>query len=96
MHVGPGPFFPFERLVYARRWLVYAGRSLMVAALLAAMTTIAGRTRVLPAAGASRGFTKLGESYFHALIGVELARRTSWSCPTRNVHSSSIPARDFR
>src|SRR5580704_2751206 len=73
MPFGLGPVFAYERLVNARRWQTYAARSFMVASLLAAMMTIASSITSLPTASAAQRFAKLGESYFYALIGVELA-----------------------
>src|SRR5437868_5067885 len=77
MHWGPGPVFVYECLAIARRWQIYVARSFTLAALLVAMTTIAPSGRgamAVPAGGAlASHYAKLGESYFYALIGVELA-----------------------
>jgi ABC-type transport system involved in multi-copper enzyme maturation permease subunit len=73
MRFGLGPVFAYERLVTARRWQTYAARSVMVAALLVAMMTIASSHTSPFMASSAQRFAKLGESYFYALIGVELA-----------------------
>ncbi len=73
MRLGTGPVFAYERLVNARRWQVYAARSLMVAALLITMGVIAWNRTTLPAGSLAREFAKLGELYFYGLIGVEMA-----------------------
>ncbi len=73
MRWGLGPVFIYECLANSRRWQTYALRSLGVAALLFSMWTIA-TSRSTPATGNSRrDYAVLGESYFYALIGVELA-----------------------
>ena len=38
--LGPGPVFAHESLLNARRWQVYAGRSLFVLVMLLGMTTV--------------------------------------------------------
>ncbi|MGP0065657.1 MAG: ABC transporter permease subunit [Isosphaeraceae bacterium] len=73
MRLGTGPVFSYERIAGSRRWQVYAGRSFMVASLLAAMAVIAGQSGPLSAGSAAREYAKIGESYFFGLIGVELA-----------------------
>ena len=73
MRFGLGPVFAYERLVNARRWQTYAARSFMVAALLVAMVTIASSSDGPSMGSPAQRYAELGESYFYALIGVELA-----------------------
>jgi ABC-type transport system involved in multi-copper enzyme maturation permease subunit len=73
VHFGLGPVFIYECLANSRRWQTYALRVAGVAALLFSMWTIA-TSRATPVAVSSwRDYAALGESYFYALIGVELA-----------------------
>ena len=73
MHFGLGPVFIYECLAHSRRWQTYALRVAGVAALLFSMWTIA-TFRAAPVAVSSwSDYAALGESYFYALIGVELA-----------------------
>jgi ABC-type transport system involved in multi-copper enzyme maturation permease subunit len=72
MRWGLGPVFIYECLANSRRWQTYALRSVGVAALLFAMGTIA--TSTVPTMGNSaRDYANLGQAYFIAMIGVELA-----------------------
>ncbi len=72
MRSGLGPVFIYECLANSRRWQTYALRSAGVAALLFAMGTIAIST--LGTEGSSaREYANLGQAYFIAMIGVELA-----------------------
>src|SRR5271166_5766539 len=72
MRWGLGPVFIYEYLANSRRWQTYALRSVGVAALLFAMGVIA--TSRMPATGNSqRDYANLGQAYFIAMIGVELA-----------------------
>jgi ABC-type transport system involved in multi-copper enzyme maturation permease subunit len=73
MRFGTGPVFAYERAASARRWQVYAGRSLVVSALLAAMAVIAWNTTTDLTEVDARQYARLGAFYFCALIGVELA-----------------------
>jgi ABC-type transport system involved in multi-copper enzyme maturation permease subunit len=73
MRFGTGPVFAYERVAAARRWYLYASRSLLVAALLGAMAIIAWNRAVSRPGISTAEFAKLGESYFYALIGVEMA-----------------------
>jgi hypothetical protein len=57
----------------SRRWQTYAIRSFGVAALLVAMASRAGPSVVLSARDAGREYAWLGQSYFYAIVGVELA-----------------------
>jgi ABC-type transport system involved in multi-copper enzyme maturation permease subunit len=72
MRWGPGPVFIYECLANSRRWQTYALRSVGVAALLFAMATIAN-SRNARAGSSWRDYAQLGEGYFIAMIGVELA-----------------------
>src|SRR5215470_15105843 len=72
MRWGLGPVFISECVATSRRWQTYALRSFGVAALLVAMSTIASDQSEF--VGPSwREYAWLGESYFYAMIGVELA-----------------------
>ncbi len=72
MRWGPGPVFIYECLANSRRWQTYALRAAGVAGLLCAMATIAS-SRTVPTANSWRTYAELGQRYFIALIGVELA-----------------------
>jgi ABC-type transport system involved in multi-copper enzyme maturation permease subunit len=73
MHLGLGPVFAYERLTSARRWQTYGLRSFMVTALLFATMTI-GRSDVGELGETQiQRYARIGEEYFYALIGVELA-----------------------
>jgi ABC-type transport system involved in multi-copper enzyme maturation permease subunit len=71
MRLGLGPVFECETSIASRRWQTYVARSILLAALLAALSTIAV-SEDFPAAGAIGRYADLGESYFYAMIGVEL------------------------
>jgi ABC-type transport system involved in multi-copper enzyme maturation permease subunit len=72
MRLGLGPVFIYDCLAVSRRWQTYALRSVGVALLLFAMITIA--TSSMATAGNSwRDYAELGQGYFIAMIGVELA-----------------------
>jgi ABC-type transport system involved in multi-copper enzyme maturation permease subunit len=73
MRWGLGPVFLYECLTSSRRWQTYALRSLGVAALLIAMSTIAMSNGAMFQARSSREYARLGVSYFYGMIGVELA-----------------------
>ena len=72
MRWGLGPVFVYECLAHSRRWQTYALRSLGVALLLLAMATIATSSPVA-INNSARDYASLGEAYFAAMIGVELA-----------------------
>jgi ABC-type transport system involved in multi-copper enzyme maturation permease subunit len=72
MRWGPGPVFIYECLANSRRWQTYALRSVGVAVLLSAMATIA-MASVQAAGSSARDYATLGQAYFIAMIGVELA-----------------------
>src|SRR5271155_3537135 len=71
MRLGLGPVFIYECLANSRRWQTYALRAAGVAALLCAMAMIASSRETT--AESWRDYASLGEGYFIALIGVELA-----------------------
>jgi ABC-type transport system involved in multi-copper enzyme maturation permease subunit len=73
MRWGLGPVFVYECLAGSRRWQNYAARSIAAALLLAAMATIATSRPQVTVAQGWREYAALGESYFYAIIGVELA-----------------------
>jgi ABC-type transport system involved in multi-copper enzyme maturation permease subunit len=73
MRWGPGPVFIYDCLANSRRWQTYAIRSSGVAALLVAMTTIAVSQGATLKRNSWREYAQLGEYYFYAMIGVELA-----------------------
>lgn len=73
MRFGTGPVFAYERVAAARRWHLYAGRSCLVGALLIAMMMIAGKHAGPASSMATQQYAELGQSYFFALIGVEMA-----------------------
>ncbi len=72
MRWGLGPVFLYECLASSRRRLTYAMRSIGVALLLAAIATIAVSRHGISSAPGWREYAALGESYFYAIIGVEL------------------------
>jgi ABC-type transport system involved in multi-copper enzyme maturation permease subunit len=72
MRWGLGPVFLYECLVNSRRWQTYAIRSVGVVILLAAIATIAQSRTSLDSVNSWRDYAALGESYFYAIIGVEL------------------------
>ncbi len=72
MRWGLGPVFVYECLANSRRWQTYALRSAGVAALLFAMGTIA-TSRIRTMGNSARDYADLGQAYFIAMIGVELA-----------------------
>jgi len=73
MRWGLGPVFIYECLTSSRRWQTYAARSFGVSVLLVAMATIAWSNDAMRADRSMREYAGLGEAYFSALIGVELA-----------------------
>ena len=72
MRWGLGPVFIYECLANSRRWQTYAIRSIGVAVLLGGIATIAMSRQANNSAGGWRQYAELGESYFYAIIGVEL------------------------
>src|SRR3954470_2537996 len=70
---GLGPVFAYEWLMASRRWQGYALRSLFVGSLLAALiATWAGR-RDLRGAATLRGLAVVGERFYAAVVGTQLA-----------------------
>jgi ABC-type transport system involved in multi-copper enzyme maturation permease subunit len=72
MRWGLSPVFIYECLANSRRWQTYAIRSIGVAILLAAIATIALSHASRVPTNRWREYAALGESYFYAIIGVEL------------------------
>jgi ABC-type transport system involved in multi-copper enzyme maturation permease subunit len=73
MRLGPGPVFVFECLTSARRWQVFATRALFVIGLLAAMAVIWMGEVASKNLNSIRAQARVGEYYFYALIGTQLA-----------------------
>jgi ABC-type transport system involved in multi-copper enzyme maturation permease subunit len=73
MRVGLGPVFACERSIASRRWQTYAARSLLLSSLLVAMGTVAASPTISIGGGFARDYAALGESYFYAMIGTQLA-----------------------
>jgi ABC-type transport system involved in multi-copper enzyme maturation permease subunit len=73
MRIGLGPVFACERSIASRRWQTYAARSFLLAALLVAMAMVAVPVASPTTRNFARHYAELGESYFYAMIGVELA-----------------------
>ncbi len=73
MRIGLGPVFACERSIASRRWQTYAARSFLLSALLVAMATVASSSARVVGGGFAQNYAALGESYFYAMIGVELA-----------------------
>jgi ABC-type transport system involved in multi-copper enzyme maturation permease subunit len=72
MRWGLGPVFIYECLANSRRWQTYAIRSIGAALLLAAVSSIAMSRPGIVSTRGWREYAALGESYFYAIIGVEL------------------------
>ena len=68
-----GPVFDTEMTINARRWQAYAGRSAFVVALLIGMTTIWWSYLDESWSVGIKNQAKLGEAYFYAMVGVQLA-----------------------
>src|SRR5438270_3189870 len=73
MRGGLGPVFAYECLIGARRWQVYAARSFGILAMGFGMAVVWWTHAELGGAASIRSQAKVGEYYFYALIGVELA-----------------------
>ncbi len=71
MRWGLSPVFIYECLANSRRWQNYAVRSIGVAILLVAVASIA-MSQAADRANSWRNYAALGESYFYAIIGIEL------------------------
>jgi ABC-type transport system involved in multi-copper enzyme maturation permease subunit len=73
MALGLGPVFEYEWLRSSRRWQMYATRAFIVGGLLCALwfvwyAEMAGQT--IPT---TRGQARVGQSFFHAIVGTQLA-----------------------
>src|SRR3954451_14908780 len=73
MRLGPGPVFVFEWITAARRWQGYATRALFLMGLLAAMVVIWMAEVQGKELTTLRAQARVGEYYFYALIGTQLA-----------------------
>src|SRR4051812_35822735 len=78
MRWGLGPVFVYESLLGARRWQVYAVRSLFVTLLLAGMAMVwiadDGPGSAGPAGGMTRQkLAEVGQGFFYALAGIQLS-----------------------
>ena len=73
MRLGPGPVFVSEFVTSARRWQVYAIRVLFVTGLLAAMFVVRLSQAESNGGATIQAQAQVGESYFFALIGTQLA-----------------------
>jgi ABC-type transport system involved in multi-copper enzyme maturation permease subunit len=71
MRWGPGPVFIYECLANSRRWQTYALRAAGVAGLLCVMASIA--SQVPATANSWNDYAELGQGYFTAMIGLEIA-----------------------
>ena len=76
VRLGPGPVFVYESIVAARRWQVYAQRSLFLLALLAALLVVwwTGDANVPAGAGRSvlRQLARLGQQFYDGIAGVQV------------------------
>jgi ABC-type transport system involved in multi-copper enzyme maturation permease subunit len=75
---GMGPVFVYESLLNARRWQVYAGRSLFVLVILVGMTIVWITRNELPFARTTKMPThmqlaKLGEWFFYVMAGIQVS-----------------------
>ena len=74
---GPGPVFIYETLLNARRWQVYAARSLFVLVILIGMVVVwFGSDRAVTSGQRSPTYqelAKLGEQFFYTMAGVQLS-----------------------
>ena len=68
-----GPVFDTEMKISSRRWQVYAGRALFVAALLIGMGSIWWSYLDAKWSVGLQNQAKIGEAYFYAMVGVQLA-----------------------
>src|SRR3954451_11627065 len=79
MRWGLGPVFVYESLLGARRWQVYAVRSLFVTLLLAGMALVwigedvPGAARPGGSGMTRQQLAKVGEAFFYALAGIQLS-----------------------
>jgi ABC-type transport system involved in multi-copper enzyme maturation permease subunit len=70
---GLGPVFAYEWLTTSRRWQYYAGRSLFVSLLLVALVVVWWSEAESKQALTLRTLAAIGERYFYAIIGTQLA-----------------------
>jgi hypothetical protein len=74
---GPGPVFVYESMRAARRWQVYAARSLFVFLVLLGMVIVwLGNDRAALVSGGAatfRAMAKVGQEFFYALAGVQIS-----------------------
>ena len=76
---GLGPVFAYESLLSARRWQVYAGRSIFVLALLVGMTIVwisqvrLVSTFLVGQLPSYRQMAKVGEWLFYTMAGVQVS-----------------------
>ena len=77
-HWGTGPVFAYESMLNARRWQVYAGRSVFVLLLLFGLA-IVWVARIRLGFGRSLTWTtyeqmaKLGEWFFYVMAGIQVS-----------------------
>lgn len=70
---GLGPVFVYESLLNARRWQVYAGRSLFVLCLLIGMTLVwVSEDRGAAPVRTFQQMALIGQGFFYALTGIEI------------------------
>ena len=77
-HWGTGPVFAYESLLNARRWQVYAGRSVFVLVLLIGLAVVwIGRHSLTSTPGPRppvfQQMAKLGEWFFYAMAGIQVS-----------------------
>jgi ABC-type transport system involved in multi-copper enzyme maturation permease subunit len=75
MRLGPGPVFVYEWLTTARRWQLYAMRTLFVGAILVVLAVTWNqihRYRALPERVSLEELARYGESIYFAIVLVEL------------------------
>src|SRR5436190_969741 len=71
--IGLGPVFAYEWLTASRRWQLYAGRVLFVLALFVALALVWLQQVGLESYVGQRLVAKVGENFFYALMGTQLA-----------------------
>jgi ABC-type transport system involved in multi-copper enzyme maturation permease subunit len=69
---GLGPVFAYEWLINARRWQLYALRSLFVAALLVGLCVVWWSVAEARNANNFRALARAGQSFFTAMVGIQL------------------------
>jgi ABC-type transport system involved in multi-copper enzyme maturation permease subunit len=77
-HRGTGPVFAYESMLNARRWQVYAGRSVFVLLVLCGLVIVwVARIRLgfgtRPTWAAYEQMAKLGEWFFYAMAGIQVS-----------------------